>query len=103
MDVFFSFLIDCIRSAFYCWRVIQPHEQGVRTFCGKNPKALDPGLHFMWPLVGEIVVIPVVEQVQDIRSQSVMTKDGKRMALGINIAYEVLNPIKAVYAVQDWD
>lgn len=103
MDVFFSFLIDCIKSAFYCWRVIQPHEKGVRTLCGKKPVALSPGLHWMWPVVGEIVVIPVVEQVQDIRSQSIMTKDGKKMALGLNIAYEVMDPVRAVYSVQDWD
>ena len=103
MDVLFSFLIEIIRSTLYCWRVVQPHEAAVRTTCGKRPRVLGPGLHFMFPVIGEMVVIPVVEQVQDIRSQSLTTSDGQQIAIGISIAYEVTDPLKAVFAVQDWD
>ena len=103
MNELFTFLIDILESAFYCWRVIYPDEIGVRTFCGRNPVALDTGLHFMCPVVGDLAIVEVKEQVLDLRSQSLTTKDNKAIAIGLSVAYEVLDPIRAIYEVQDWD
>ena len=69
MDAIFTFLIGILQSAFYCWRVIKPDELGVRTFCGRRVTRLEPGLHFMWPVLGQIITVEVKEQVLDLRSQ----------------------------------
>lgn len=103
LESFFEFIVDILKSAFYTWRVIQPDEKGVRTLCGKNPEVLGPGLHLMWPVIGEIVVIPVKEQVLDVRSQSLTTRDKVSIAVGVSIAYEVSDPLRTVFEVQDWD
>jgi len=57
----------------------------------------------MWPVVGEIVVVEVKEQVLDLRSQSLTTKDNKAIAIGLSVAYSIHDPIRAVLEVQDWD
>lgn len=102
MDAFWSWLAS-LADRFVCWRVIQPDEGGVRTTCGRWPKVLKPGLHWVLPVVGEIRVIPVKEQVLDIRTQSLRTKDGHSVVCGVTVAYDVLDAYRAAYEVQDWD
>ena len=84
-------------------RIIYPDELGVRTFCGKNPRGLNPGIHFVFPLLGHIAALDAVEQVYDARSQSLTTADHVAVVAGISIAYEVNDPVRAYYRVSDWD
>lgn len=101
MDALWNFLIEIVRGTFWIWRVIQPDQAGVRTFCGKHPKVLDAGFYFLWPVVGEIRICKISEMVNDVRSQSLTTKDGRSVAAGISVAHSVINPYKAMFEVQD--
>ena len=103
MDALWNFLIDVLQRSFWFWRVIQPDEGGVRTFCGKNPVVLGPGLHFVWPIVGDISVTVCTEAVIDVRGQSLTTKDQVMVCVGLSVAYEVLDAYRAIYKVQDRD
>ena len=103
MDALFDFLISVLQSTLYCWRVIQPDERGVRTTCGCWATVLDAGLHFMWPVVGDIVIVDIAEQSLRIESQSLTTQDGASVGVGVTVTYKILDPIKAVFDVVDWD
>jgi regulator of protease activity HflC (stomatin/prohibitin superfamily) len=102
MDVLFQFFIDAIDRLTF-WEIIQPDERGVRTTLGKHAKVLDPGVHLVWPVIGNIVVVTVVEQSLRISSQSLVTHDGRSIGIGVTVAYEILDPIRAVHSVEDWD
>lgn len=102
MDAFWTWLSG-IADRLMFWRVIQPDEGGVRTTCGRWPKVLKAGIHWVAPIIGEMRVIPVKEQVLDIRTQSLRTKDGVSVVVGVTVAYEVLDTYRAAYEVQDWD
>lgn len=85
------------------WAIIEPHQRGVRTICGRNPTELLPGIHFFWPIVTRVELVPVVEQVLDTRPQQLTSNDGKAFAVGLSVAYEVLNVVKALYENLDYD
>jgi len=102
LNTFWSSVLDFIGS-FRFWIVIGPNEIGVRTFCGKREYQIGPGFHLYFPFVGEVMHVNVTEQVVDVRSQSITTKDNVTVAVGISIAYEIVNAIKAIYRVNDFD
>ena len=101
MQALWEFLIDILRRTAWFWRVIQPDQAGVRTVFGKRPKVVMPGFHLVWPIVGDIRICSVAERVKDVRSQSLTTKDGKTVAVGISVAYSIIDVYKALYEVQD--
>lgn len=102
MEILLQWLISLGRLILPFW-ILEPDEGGVRTFCGRFPKTLKPGFHPVCPILGRIREIPVKEQVLDIRSQSLTTKDGQSVSVGVSVAYEVLDPYRAICEVQDWD
>lgn len=102
MDTFWTFIQSVLERTFRCWVIVMPDERGVRTFCGKHPRELMPGLHMFWPLFGWVETVSVVEQVVDARTQSITSSDGCSVAVGISIAYEVVDTVKAFYHVNDF-
>lgn len=102
MSIFWQWLFNILDSLLF-WRILPPNERGIRTFCGKHPIELGPGLHWVFPVLGDIMVTDITEQVVDVRSQSLTTRDGESVAIGISVAYEVLNAYKALYRVEDRD
>ena len=101
MQALWEFLIEIVRRTAWFWRVIQPDQAGVRTTMGRWPRAPGPGLHLLWPVVGEIRTCNVAERVKDVRSQSLTTEDGHVVAAGISVAYSVIDPYRAMFAVAD--
>lgn len=102
MDVLWSFLIDILRRLLF-WVIVQPDEIGVHTRCGRNPRELAPGFHLRWPIIDRVILPNVKEKVVDTRSQVVTTRDGKRYAIGMSLAYEILSPVKAIYENADYE
>ena len=84
-------------------RLIRPDESGVRITCGHKYQLTPPGWYFVWPVLQEMEIINVMPQVIDIRSQSVLTKDGRDLCFGGGIMYRVSDPVKAILEVQDFD
>jgi len=103
MDVLWSFLRGIIEKGFYFWRVIQPNQAGVRTFCGLFPSTLKQGLHFVCPVLGDITVMDIKDQVKDVRSQTLTTADGVSVAVGLSVRYDILDIYRAIYEVHDFD
>lgn len=90
-------------SSLRFFSIIQPDERGVRLFCGQVTTNLGPGVYWCWPFIGQIKTRSVVEQVVDLRVQSLTTVDGKSVAAGLKLSYKIVNVCKAFYEVWDLD
>ncbi|TBR13422.1 MAG: SPFH/Band 7/PHB domain protein [Lysobacter sp.] len=79
--------------------VPQGYEWTVERF-GKYTHTLDPGLHFLFPVVyGVGRKINMMEQVMDVPSQDVITKDNAVVKVDGVVYFQVLDAAKAAYEV----
>jgi regulator of protease activity HflC (stomatin/prohibitin superfamily) len=81
--------------------VPQGYEWTVETF-GKYTSTLSPGLHFLIPIYQAVGrKINMMEQVLDVPSQDVITKDNAVVRVDGVVFYQVLEAAKAAYEVAD--
>lgn len=67
---------------------------------GRYTKTLDPGLHFIIPMVDKIgAKMNMMETVLDVPSQEVITKDNALVQVDGVVFYQVLNAARAAYEV----
>jgi regulator of protease activity HflC (stomatin/prohibitin superfamily) len=81
--------------------VPQGYEWTVETF-GKYTRTLEPGLHFLIPVYQSVGrKINMMEQVLDVPSQDVITKDNAVVRVDGVVFYQVLDAAKAACEVAD--
>lgn len=69
---------------------------------GRYIQSLTPGLHLITPFVDRIgLKVNMMENVFDIPSQDVITKDNARVTVDGVVFYQVLDAAKAAYEVRD--
>ncbi len=69
---------------------------------GRYTQSLSPGLHLITPFVDRIgLKVNMMENVFDIPSQEVITKDNARVTVDGVVFYQVLDAAKAAYEVRD--
>lgn len=98
---FLTRLYEAIRRLVPRIELIQPDEAGVRCTLGTRIKVLGPGWYFLWPIIQEIFWATVTTQVQDVRCQSITSKDGRDMVISGAIRYKVIDIRKAMLEVRD--
>ncbi|HID45794.1 MAG TPA: SPFH/Band 7/PHB domain protein, partial [Chromatiaceae bacterium] len=82
-------------------RVPQGEEYTVERF-GRFTRTLRPGLNLIVPIVDQIgTKMNMMEQVLDVPSQEVITKDNAMVRVDGVIFYQVLDAAKASYEVND--
>ncbi len=68
---------------------------------GRYTRTLSPGLHFILPVVDRIgTKMNMMEQVMDVPTQEIITKDNAMVAVDGVVFYQVLDAAKASYEVR---
>src|SRR5262245_20508062 len=81
--------------------VPQGREWTVERF-GRYTKTLPPGLHFIMPVFDRIgAKMNMMEQVLDVPTQEVITKDNAMVSVDGIVFYQVLDAAKSAYEVND--
>ena len=78
----------------YLWnlwplRIVNAWEQGVRMRNGHITAVLPPGLHWFWPIIGEIKGWDVMLDVNTVANQTVETADGIVAVFSLTASYRV--------------
>jgi membrane protease subunit HflK len=96
-------LIVLVFLAFKSVYTIDEQQRGVVLQMGKYDRTLDPGLHFVIPLLE--VVLPVnVTNVRNIEfKQEMLTQDENVVEIDLNIQYTVADPVSFVLRIEDPD
>ena len=83
--------------------VPQGYEYTVETF-GKYTRTLRPGLHFITPIVDQIGArMNLMENVLDVPSQEVITKDNALVEVDGVVFFQVLHAARAAYEVREME
>ncbi len=84
-------------------RVIQPHERGVVIRLGRARAATrGPGTTFVLPGIDRLRRVSLRAVVVDVAAKDVITRD--RVAVGLHalVSFHVVDPIRALFAVEDY-
>src|SRR5262250_780856 len=102
LAVFFFFVVlAVVYVVLSVKQVPQGREWTVERF-GKYTRTLPPGLHFIMPVFDRIgAKMNMMEQVLDVPTQEVITKDNAMVSVDGVVFYQVLAAAKAAYEVND--
>ncbi len=83
------------------WKIIRSTHAGVR-FKKGVPSAIEPGrIIWYWPVTTEVEIIPVARQTHNLPTQSLTTRDGKKIVIGGVVVYSIKDIVKAI--ADNWD
>lgn len=95
MGVFFVlFLLSGIR-------IVRPMDRYLVETLGKFKKTFDPGFHWIIPIIQRTVKVNITEQMVDIESQVIITKDNLNARVDGVVYYRVVDPKAAIYEVDN--
>ena len=83
-------------------RIVPEYERGVIFRLGRVIGAKGPGLFFIIPIVDRMVRVNLQTVTADIPPQDVITKDNVTLRVNAVAYFNVVEPIKAVVAIQDY-
>lgn len=96
------FMILAIALIFFGVKTVPQGEEHTVERFGKYTQTLPPGLHLIVPFV-DIVAhrMNMMEQVMDVASQDIITKDNAMVRVDGVVFYQIINSAKAAYEVSD--
>src|SRR5688572_8763360 len=71
------------------WIIVPATHAGVKFVRGKQIEPFGPGIVWYWPAVTQAVVYPTARQTVDLRTQTLVTTDGKVVGVGGMVTYRV--------------
>ncbi len=76
--------------------IIRQTHAGVKFVGGSRVIELKSGIHFYWPLVTDVEVMPVARQTHNLTTQVLMTADKQTVAIGAVVIYKISNIVDAL-------
>lgn len=85
------------------FRIVMSYQWGVRWTWGQNPEWKNPGFHWCVPLMHTFDMTSATEEVIDLPTQTVTTKDGKQVSFSCNVGIKIVDPVAHYCNVHDFD
>ncbi len=99
-----AILVLAVILVFTMVKSVQQGENWTVERFGRYTRTLDPGLHFLVPLIDRVGArINMMETVLDIERQEVITRDNAMLAADAIAFYQVVDASKAAYEVRNLD
>jgi regulator of protease activity HflC (stomatin/prohibitin superfamily) len=83
-------------------RIVKEYERGVIFRLGRVIGAKGPGLFFIIPIIDRMVKVNLQTVTMDIKPQDIITKDNVTVRVNAVTYFNVVDPIKATVAIQDY-
>lgn len=104
MTIFSSFVLVLLVFAIFCIatsvRIVRQGQEHTLERFGKYTKTMAPGLHLIVPFFDRVgYKMNMMEQVQEVPSQDVITKDNAVVQVDGIVYYQILDAAKAAYEV----
>ena len=94
------FFIFCILIASI--KVISEYERGILFRFGKFARILEPGWHFVLPIIHTYQKVDIRTKAVDVPEQDAITKDNVSIRINAVLYYKLFNAAKAVIAVEHY-
>lgn len=88
--------------ALFPFVIIRTYQRGVRWRFGKDPIALEPGLHWKVWVFHQVEVSDITDEFIELPVQTVTTKDRKFVCFSVNVGYRIKDIVKHWENVQDF-
>jgi len=82
---------------------VNQFERGMVERWGAYQKTVDPGLHFIVPVMQNVFRINMREQVIDVPPQEIITEDNVIVYVDAVVYYQIMDPKRALYEVEDFE
>lgn len=96
-------IITFILFLIYGIRIVRPTEVGLIETFGKYSKTGTQGFNWIIPIVQRMLKVNMTENMVDISSQKIITKDDLNAEVDAVVYYRVMNAKNAVYNVDDYE
>lgn len=87
---------------FSCIRIVQQYQAAVVLRLGRYNRSLEPGIHFVIPLIENMQKIDMRIRVENVENQDIITKDSVPVTLNAVVYYQAVNAQKALLDVEDY-
>ena len=81
--------------------IIEAYNRGVVLRFGRYNRTIEPGLHWKWPVVEDIVSVLACVTTMPLAPQTLTTKDDKSVVVAAIIKYQIAKP--EPYVTDIWD
>ncbi len=83
-------------------KILKEYERGVVFRLGRIIPVKGPGLVIIWPVIDKLVRVSLRTITMDVPSQDIITKDNVTVKVNAVVYFRVMDPIKAVTAIEDF-
>lgn len=102
IPILFLIFLILVVIFFKTIRIIQQYQQGVVLRLGRYTRSLEPGIHFVIPIIESVRKIDMRVRVENVENQDIITKDSVPVTLNAVVYYQVVNAQRALLDVEDY-
>ncbi len=85
------------------WMILNATEAGVFYVRGRKVVPIGPGIHWWWPATTEEMHWTIARQAVDLPTQTIMTRDGRVVAVGAVMVFRIVDIVKILAETFDPD